>query len=476
MNMSDHSTILFFDDWYLSRRENLVRHLGSPKLVPEGVFEDPYMNLSWAYPTVFRVPERECWRCLYQAHSHDQRYCLALIAESKDGVGWEVLNLSKKIPLADRVHPHQVLSSVNFGEWGSCYVDERAEDPAERIKGFVVYHTDQYHLKTRLIVSPDGLSWREVEGVKWTPDRLAPDPGIAAFWNHIRNSYVITLRPTWTDRRVALVETKNWHSFTEPELALQPDALDTPLAECYGMPVFPYEGIFVGLLWLFHPTPGADEHFKFYHKYLHGKVDCQLTYSRNGWYFQRTLRELFFSNEDPDQFGGGCIYPSSMLVDDEKRIRIYSSASKPEHGIVRKSSGAILLHKLRLDGFMYLESRGGPGLLGTRPLYWRGGEVQLNVEVPWGEVRVQVTDPDGLPLENYKFEDCAPFTGDELFWEPQWQGRRRMSALSGKLIRLEARMNNARIYAIRGNFLPLVASEAWRFEHYSEEPESRLGF
>lgn len=31
-------------------------------------------------------------------------------------------------------------------------------------------------MKTRLVVSPDELSWKELEEAKWAPDHLAPDP------------------------------------------------------------------------------------------------------------------------------------------------------------------------------------------------------------------------------------------------------------------------------------------------------------
>ena len=51
------------------------------------------------------------------------------------------------------------------------------------------------------------------------------------FWNHVRQSYTFTSRPDWTDRRIAVFETKDWKEFTAPELALQADALDLPPAD-----------------------------------------------------------------------------------------------------------------------------------------------------------------------------------------------------------------------------------------------------
>ena len=51
-----------------------------------------------------------------------------------------------------------------------------------------------------------------------------------------------------------------------------------------------------------------------------------------------------------------------------------------------------------------------------------------------------------------------------------------LSALAGKVIRLEVKLLNGRIYAIRGNFLPLVAAQARRLEENGEIPQERMGF
>ena len=50
--------LLFFDDQYLDRRENLDRRLGQPIPVPEGSYRDPDLDPSWGYPSVFLVPRR----------------------------------------------------------------------------------------------------------------------------------------------------------------------------------------------------------------------------------------------------------------------------------------------------------------------------------------------------------------------------------------------------------------------------------
>jgi len=238
-------------------------------------------------------------------------------------------------------------------------------------------------LESRLWTSPDGIHWRLKKGVKWQKE--PPDLGPSAFWNDVRQSYVLTTRPNNGDRRIAVFETRDWENFTKPELALQADALDSPLAEMYGMPVIAYQGYYIGFLWLYHVAPQIKGD---YHKFYDGHVDCQLAYSLNGWHFQRTLRDPFI---------------------------------------------------------VYLESCGGPGIIATRMLYWKGGELELNVQSQNGTARVQVTDVKSVPLPGYTFAECHSFSGDDTAWRPVWQEQRTLGAL-----------NNARLYALRGDFVPMI--------------------
>jgi len=120
---------------------------------------------------------------------------------------------------------------------------------------------------------------------------------------------------------------------------------------------------------------------------------------------------------------------------------------------------------LRRDGFTYLESCGGAGVIGTRPLFWKSGSpLELNVLAPAGEVRVQITDSKGAVLSGYSFGDCVPFTGDALRWKPIWRESSSVLSLPGRTLRLEVRLDNARLFAIRGNFRILTAAEVDDYE------------
>lgn len=455
-------TIMFFDDWYLSRRENLLRQIGQPELVPESTFADPYADVAWGYPSVFRDRQTGRWHCVYQGMPDAETF-IPLLAESEDGITWKPADLTEQLPIADRQAPHQLFGRENFVEWSPCYVDHRAQGTDAWLKGLAIRHADNASgIEAALFTSPDGVYWNHAEASVW--HRTVGDPVTTAFWNPYRESYVFSGRPTHNDRRIAVFETKDWEHFSSPELALQADALDTPCAEIYGMPVFQYHQLFIGLLWIYHVTPVVNAEFK----YLHGKVDCQLAYSYNGWHFQRALREPFIPNAKPGDYGAGCIYPSSVITNGMEPIRVYSSASKGEHASIKRGAqgnqSALLLHQLRYDGFVFLEPAGGAGELTTRPLHWQAGELRVNVCTPHGEARVQVTDLYGQVVAGYEFDHCIPFMGDDLAWQPYWQDGRTLTQLSDRVIRLEVRLTNGRLYSMCGEFEVKMRYEAVQLE------------
>jgi hypothetical protein len=178
-------------------------------------------------------------------------------------------------------------------------------------------------------------------------------------------------------------------------------------------------------------------------------------------------------NADPGEDGAGQIYPSSFSRTDDA-IRIYSSSASYEHGQAEDtadgSQSALLVHELRPDGFVFLESAGGWGSMVTHTLFCDGPDLNLNVLAPQGEVRVQLTDEFGAPLEGYAFDDSVPFTGDSLRWKPQWRDGANLGMLGDRLIRVGVRLLNGRVYAIRGNFYPVGPLDSRAYTSTGQRP------
>ena len=479
--------LLFFDDIQLIEKENLVRHLGRPEFVPEAVIQDSFVDTSFSYPTVFPKVNTGGWRCLYQgllpADTNTsgvpmivpgKSNFVACILDSEDGINWEVPDLTKIVSIDNRKLPHQVVPAPSdlFGEWGPCYYDDRAPR-SQRIKGFVCKgHGPGTGIKDSWIVtSEDGLNWcGEMHGDRWHP--YGSDPAVFAFWNFRRNSYVLIIRPNNGDRRIAVMETPDWNHFSKPELALSSDALDPDLAEIYGMPTFAYNRMFIGLVWLYRVPSSIGQ----YGKFVGGTIDCQLAYSYDGWHFNRSIRDSFISNDMSDDFGSGCIMPSSMVVT-EKEIRFYSCSTVTEHGIFSEETGirqsAILMHKMRIDGFVYLESLGEEGYFKTKAMLVEGDSLSLNTDVCDGNVTVEISNPAGEHIDGYGFEDCVPSYVDSIEWEPEWRDGKKFGDLKGFAVELGVKLRNGKIYSISGDFEMLTAKEAMRYVNFGTLPDPK---
>lgn len=168
--------------------------------------------------------------------------------------------------------------------------------------------------------------------------------------------------------------------------------------------------------------------------------------------------------------GGGCIYPNSKNVDDNGNILIYSGSSRGEHYKDRDElAAALLVHKLRSDGFVYLESASYTGRLMTRCLHLAEPiDLKLNARAPFGWVRVQLSDVNGQPLPGYTFGDCQAFRGDEYRWEPTWNAVKE--PIKEPVGRIEVELTNAELYAILGNFKRMTTPVVRSFRPHESQP------
>jgi len=448
------TTILFFDDWWLESRFNIVRKIGEPQWVPEATLEDPLTAGVYNFPTVYRDPENDKWRALYSGvvlTEGQPDLPFLMLAESDDGVHWTKPNLSKVLAQEPRLASNQVHVDTTIYDRGPVYFDPHPSDPRQRLKMMCVFERRGQNgariFTQRLGFSPDGIHWT-VEDRFWQ-NRYCSDSPYPIFYNARRNVYTICMRPGQAERRIVQVDTRDFQTFSPPRRALSPDPSDPPLLQFYGMPVFPYEGMFVGLLWLMHCDPTEIKLWK-----RRGPIDAQLTYSYDGVCFNRTFRQAFIRRNPRGEHGAGCVYPTSMVQDDDGNIRIYSGTSYGEHyQKTGKPDAALLMHTLRRDGFMYLESYSYTGTIMTRCLHLREPlDLRLNVRAPEGQVRVQLSDREGQPLAGYTFDECTAFTGDTHFWQPAWCTGGPRARLTDDVGRIEVELRNAELYAIRGNF------------------------
>jgi hypothetical protein len=480
------STWHFLDLWRFDHFDNLSLRQGQPEWRDDAVYCEPHVGSLSAWPTVFRHEETGRWRMLYSA---DWKPYSLMIAESEDGVHWQPLPQPGINPVGGKRAPHHLFTLLD-GSGGAVYHDPVADDGFP-FKVFVHQHgkpvldraiadpTHRWHTIAKVegekryladeftLVSRDGLNWESQFDMQWSQADWHPEPPIFGFFNHHLGRHQMTVRPGWGDRRQCIQSTSDFRTWSGPELLLQPDTLDEELIELYGMPVFRYGDGYVGLPWIFHcestePTRG-------FNRFI-GPLDCQLAFSSDGNRFTRGLRTPFIPCNESGQHGGGAIQPS-CLVETDDEIRIYSAATKLYHGEGRKAkrlgvtdNASILLHTLRKDGLMYLESQGDWGRFISKPLVLLEDSLKMNAAAPHGEIQFQLTDMESQPVEGFTFADCLPLSStDSVDSKLEWKNV-RLKDVVGRIVRLEVRLRHAKLFAIRGSLHFIDAQDRWMLE------------
>jgi hypothetical protein len=449
---------LFFDDKNILSRNGFIRKLGSPKAIE--IYKDPSATTATGFPSIWHDEQNGKYHMFYNGHVNGKLVPLAAISD--DGIHFSPRNTAEEAGLNNPTAPNQVM--IGCGELANVYVDKKGPS-SERLKALVTYGDSK---TTRIIndplyTSPDGINWTR-QPVQW--HNHAAEPGAMCFYNHVIDKHFIIARPDAGVRRVGLIETSDFKSFSDARLVMTPDSLDEPLAEHYGMPVFPYENYFIGFLWIYH-VPDVRKR-----KYYGGTIDAQLVYSYNGTNFNRTLREAFFSKQK------GMIFPSCMYESTDGKLLVVASTCENEHGYF-KNNGVIEIYEIRKDGFISLHADDNADLI-TIPMLYRGGDIKVNINAEHCTCALYTDDSDKhplnllehelLPLEGFSHEECKAFSGDCLVWTPKWK-EKDVNCLEGRIIYIELKLKKGDIYSIKGNLTPMMICDLARYHLHGIVPD-----
>ncbi len=491
-------TLPFWDLARLDAWNNLELVQTRPQFRPEATYTDPvFPEASMIFPSVWRDPAGGGWRMIY---SLKWSPFTLLAATSEDGVHWRPLDMPDLIPAGGKLAPHHVFTFPH-GQGGGVYHDPAATDgfpfkifgrqdsggvfpraladPRHRWHAVAKAEGQKRYMSEAVTLgSRDGLRWEILPDGDWACEDWTPEPPVYAFFREADRTHVIITRPGWGDRRIAQRETRDFRAWSEPELLLQPDALDVagPVG-FYGMPVLRSGPGYVGVLWTFRNSSSAPVNS--FNQFF-GDFDSELAFSLDGRSFQRGNRQPFIPLNPIPQHGCAQIRASSLVAAGDE-IRIYSEAHRGAHGregrVQKASAGptsAVLLHTLRRDGFMHLRSRGDFARVQTKPLLLQGAILALNALAAFGEVRFQVTNMKSEPLPGLSFDDCVPLQySDALRHELRWKNT-SLADHVGKVVRLELSFRQANIFALYGRWHFIDAQDLWLIEDGKSVPARRF--
>ena len=104
----------------------------------------------------------------------------------------------------------------------------------------------------------------------------------------------------------------------------------------------------------------------------------------------------------------------------------------------------------RVDGFVSFRGIETGGELLTKRLTFSGDQLVVNLATQkHGELRVEVQDHEGRPIDGFTLKDCEPLSGDSIKQTVRWKSGRDLRRLGGMPIRLRFRLSGGDLYAFQ---------------------------
>jgi hypothetical protein len=448
---------------------------------------------------------------IYPGRGRDTGTRCQSIAESADGIHFErpALGLVEWHSSTDN-NIYAIGSHVghSHGTIDSLPIDP-TEDPAYRYKAVTWMGRDEMgYGRHGVAFSPDGLRWRAYEGNPVSRFKNAADVVSAASlrdWFDPQHSppypaskYAIfpkmqVRRGRWSRRSFPIMFSDDsapvpFTEFDTPKLILAADERDDDMAEArlagardillfdhpddhrcefYGVQVFRRGDVLLGLLWVYD---ASYEMSRLGTGNQYAIVEVQLVASRDGIHWRRVGdRQPVIPRGAPDAFDSHMIFYHSLPIAVGNEWWIYYVGFNEGHtarscyteelraaywadvASGKRHLPGIGLGKVRQEGFASLAADGVAGesaTLRTRPLRPGGGTLLLNAAVQAeGEIRVEVQDAAGNPLDGFDAAACTPVRADGLRLPVRWGDRAGDPSWPQREVRLQFTLRHADLFA-----------------------------
>ena len=219
-------------------------------------------------------------------------------------------------------------------------------------------------------------------------------------------------------------------------VVIAPDTGGLPGDEPYDMMVFPYEGIYIGLVKVYHNLPDDPT------------LDVQLTVSRDTRHFARVGDRTPFlpvgNVGEWDRFNHSLPTNPPIAVGDE--LRFYYSGSNVRHSPYSgpdsaPRTDAIGFASIPRDRFVSLAASFDSGVVLTKRLKIAGAAFHVNAKADFGEILVEALDEAGRVTAASR-----PLRRDALDIPIEWQTG--VPPKAGDTVALRFTLKNAHLFAL----------------------------
>jgi hypothetical protein len=455
---------LFFDDAIFEETVNVTRSVHQPKKHPENpvlvrehpwegyrvqvygtVIFDPLENLFKAW--YMNIPKTAKEKITVNGETRPGHATLLSYATSKDGMKWDkpILNL---VDFEGSTANNMIAPDLYNPEGFSVLLEPDDPDSNKRYKAFywdhgfgptIVYEGLEIYGEgekdgMHVAFSPDGIHWTPYEGNPVMDD--GSDTGQVVLFDPKIEKYVAFGRFGAGGRKVARTESEDFIHWSAPELVLEPDEKDGPNTQFYGISVDLYEGVYIGILWMFYL-----EHTNV------GRIDFQLCHSRDGKSWIRDPnRTVFLPNGPEGAWDHGDMRGACRSVILKDRVLLYYAGSAADHGRGGELGIGmdIGLATLRRDGWVSIDAGKEPGMILTRPFIHPGGSLHANLDSSKGTIAARFLDAGGKPFSGGY--PSHPLSTDSLDAPIEFR-QSLLQNLKGKRVRLQFKLEEARLYS-----------------------------
>ena len=427
---------LFLDATTIEQQSGLDRvfhsaekHSHNPLLVANRPWEGTSAIIGpYVYGTVFREGTRlRMWyQVLYQGNHVGY-------AESEDGVTWTKPDL-QVISHGEWKKNNLVVSAFSreASGGGNCHNPSviRCPNDSETNRRYALYGFDGQVGHARVAYSADGLRWQY-------PDSSQPKPLFKSsdVVNFFYDPYQARYFCTWKTRNrrgraVGIAVSRDGVHWDKPIDApvFVADDHDPDATQIYGMPVFPYQGLYIGLPWIYRAR-----YFR-YGEYSVDKLheaqsdsprtmETQMAWSWDLVNWSRPpLRGQFIARGNEQAWDRGMIVTARAPVIVGDKLYFYYGGTDKVHD-EKRVRAAIGLATLRLDGFCSMRCTGSSvGWLITRREPFQEPVVTINAKTAiGGSISAEILDRQNRVVPGFSRDECLAFSGDSTSHRLRWK-------------------------------------------------------
>ncbi|QKJ32631.1 carbohydrate binding domain-containing protein [Mucilaginibacter mali] len=399
------------------------------------------------------------WYCAYMAGKYFVCY-----ATSKDGINW----VKPKLGIVE--YNGSKANNICRVGGGTVVYDPDDKDASRRYKMMSFDGEIKENFGYNVYFSPDGLHWTHY------PKPVLPYGDVSnVAYDREKKLFIATTKqrmlvsntsvtPGKNDRAAFVsVSTDfiNWHAPNQPNspfsLAVEGDPEDDRLvmsrggieANVYGMPVYPYQGIYIGFPWFFDIATYNSGVFAVTGD---GKIQPQVASSRDLRHWSRPVRDPVIPLGKAGAWDDGTLYTSSNMQVDERGMTVYYGAMNLPHGgnaLNMVQQARIAKATWRRDGFISLYNGGSDtGKVLTKTITFTGRQLKINAKLDnGGSLMVEILDKDGAVIDGYKLTQAKAITKDQYAATVQWNGGTDVSKLQGREIKLRFHLLGGNLYS-----------------------------